>query len=651
MNLSIRKFGSGKELISGIALYTLLGLAIWLYWPGLSGIFMLDDLPNLQHLQKIEDPGSITQLFYYILSGTSGPLGRPISFASFLLNDITWPSHPRSFKYTNVLLHMLIGLLIYWLTLLLTRQLGRSRGEAATIATLTTALWLIHPMQVSTVLYVVQRMTELSALFTVAGLVTYTYGRKTVSQNQARGYIYMTMGLGIGGVLAILSKENGILILFFALVVEYTVFRSKETNKPRGWHIWSSVFLFLPILALFGWIVINFSRFESGYVTRDFTMAERLLTQSRVLVEYLAKIMFPRPGDAGLFHDDYQVSYSLFEPISTAFCILVLTGLVLLALGVRRKAPMLSFAILWFFAGHLLESSFVSLEIYFEHRNYLAMLGPLMAAAYYAVIAWSHVRRVAIPALIILAGLMAVMTWQSAREWGNPLLLAEVWAGEHPRSSRAQQFSADLWYQVGQHQKAEERIRHLTRVRPQHSSAWAQLVMLNCLNGRGFEDFDFDSIIAGLQNGRLDTATVPSFQILLEHRANGSCPSLGYGRIIQLLETLVNNKSFKRHGHILADLYYLKARAYVIQRDLDNSVKDLQHAYKINPKVNYALDEAYVLASAGLFHEALDAVAKARAADRKNSFKISIYEATIANLEQRLKADISRLPTNAKQPQ
>lgn len=639
-----------NDLLGGVTLYALLGVAIWLYWPGLHGIFMLDDTPNLEGLKKIKDPGNIDQVVYYLTSAPSSLLGRPISFASFLLNDISWPSHARSFKYTNLLLHTLTGVLVFGLTLRLARHLGRSSGVAMTVASFTTALWLLHPMNVSTVLYVVQRMTELSALFTVAGLSAYTYGRTTVSRNQVRGYIWMSLGIGLGGVLATLSKENGVLIVLYALIVEYVLLGPKGLSRPRGWRVWASAFLFLPTAMLVGWLIIRLPRFQAGYLFRDYTMGERLLTQSRVLVDYLLKILLPHQEGSGLFNDDYQISHGIVDPTTTLVCIIALGSLFILAVSVRQRAPVLAFAIFWFFAGHLLESTVIPLELYFEHRNYLPMYGPLMALAYYAVSVRGLIRRVSVPALTALVAIMAVMTWQSAREWGNPLLLAEIWVEEHPTSPRGHQFSADIWFKMGNRAKAEERVRHLTEVRPEHTSAWAQLVMLHCVNGGDFEDYDFDATMAAFKNGRVDAAVAPTFETLLKNRLRGRCPTLSYARIIELLDTVINNKSYKRSPKYRATLHYLKAQTHFIQRDWNESVASIRQAYLLNPQVDYALNEAYVLASRGLYDEALLAIDKARAADRETPLRISVREPAIANIEKRLRAALSRIETSVKQP-
>src|SRR5690606_6940387 len=133
---------------------------------GLRGGFFFDDYLNLD---AMGDYGGVTDwetFRAFVFSGWSGPTGRPISLASFLLNDNSWPSYAPWFKKTNLLIHVLCGLLLCWASLLLLRNFKSvPERQAQWIAVLACAFWLLHPYMVSTTLYVVQRMAQLATLF------------------------------------------------------------------------------------------------------------------------------------------------------------------------------------------------------------------------------------------------------------------------------------------------------------------------------------------------------------------------------------------------------------------------------------------------------------------------------------------------------
>ena len=94
----------------------LLVVMAWLsYQPGLTGGFMLDDENNLKDLAIIDNELSLEHLRVYFGESTSGPLKRPISVFSFLLDAQDWPADAYSFKRTNIIIHIINGALLFFL--------------------------------------------------------------------------------------------------------------------------------------------------------------------------------------------------------------------------------------------------------------------------------------------------------------------------------------------------------------------------------------------------------------------------------------------------------------------------------------------------------------------------------------------------------
>src|SRR5690606_25683489 len=97
---------------------------------------------------------------------------------------------------------------------------------------------------------------------------------------------------------------------------------------------------------------------------------ERLMTEPRILFDYLYHLYIPGFEGHGLYQDGYIVSKTLFEPISTIFAIIGIVILLTFSIAYKKKIPLLSLSILFFLVSHLIESTVVGLELYFEHRNY-----------------------------------------------------------------------------------------------------------------------------------------------------------------------------------------------------------------------------------------------------------------------------------------
>jgi len=607
--------GKYQDLASGLTLYLLLTATLAVYWPGLDSGFLFDSLPNLNGLQLVNAYDDSTGVWRFILEGRSSPLGRPIARLSFLLNDTQWPPFPWSFKYTNLLLHLLNGVLIFWLALVLARLSGLQTWRIHATAILASAFWLLHPFHASTVLNVVQRMAELGTLFMLAGILAYTHGRLLVIQRSRSGYLWMSLGIVIGGVLAILSKEIGILLPLYILVIEYTLIQSANIATPVGWRVWSTVFLFFPLMLLVGFHIYKFDDYLTIYNLRDFSMYERLLTQPRVLMDYLANIVIPRRAGTGVFHDDYITSRSLFE-FRTLLATIAVTSMLAAAVVFRKKYSVLSFGILWFFAGHLLESGILPLEHYFEHRNYLPMMGPLFSLAYYVFKANNRYLIATVSVSLVFIILAAFITSQQAQWAKIPLLRAMILAKDHPLSARAHQEAARQWANIRDYDQAEDHLRKILAFRPQSTAAHMLLIHLGCLRSDPpLPATKMNNYISHIRQGDWETSAGVSLMMITELHSKGQCKMVTKNDLVRLVDALIDNPHFFTKFD-LANLWYVKSMIYKLNKDLEQAVLAVQRSYEYEPTVDYALTEINLLVSAGHLDEALAAIKKAHRADK-----------------------------------
>ncbi|HCA26987.1 MAG TPA: hypothetical protein DEP05_05000, partial [Betaproteobacteria bacterium] len=354
------------------------GVAALLLWPGLSGPFLLDDFPNLQGLARLHRAAAVgSAVADYLFSGQAGFFGRPLALLTFAAQAGAWPGDPFAFKLANLSLHLLNGVLLIALCGRLARLSGVAAGRARWMAAAVGLVWLIHPLQASTVFYVVQRMTMLSATFVLAGLLCYLSGRVALAEGRtARAFAWGAAGIFGAGLLAVLSKENGVLLPVYALAAEFTLLRALP--RPRAWRLWVGLTA-LPLIAGLVYFFGHFQEFmAAGYAGRAFTPMQRLLTEARAVVDYAGQIVLPRTAGMGVFHDDYPLSTSLWTSPATAVAIALLATAAAGAVAARRRYPEFSFAVAWFLGGQLLVSTVLPLELYFDHRNYLPMAGLLL---------------------------------------------------------------------------------------------------------------------------------------------------------------------------------------------------------------------------------------------------------------------------------
>ena len=280
------------------------------------------------------------------------------------------------------MLHLISGLLVGWLTALLVQATQkRADSNPWMIGAIAAGFWLLHPLHVSTVLYTVQRMTELSTLFVLAGLVCYVKGRLAQQEKAGRGWRSIGLGFGLFFPLAVFSKESALLFPVFCLLIESCILRFQGNERLQGQiKIFHGALLAIYAIVA-AYVLANFSKLVLiGYVRRDFTLLERVMTQFRVMVSYLDEILLPIQSKMGFFHDDILVSTGLLNPVSTLLSLLLLIAIIASAYWLRKKVPLYAFGILFFFASHLLESTIFPLELMFEHRNYLGSVGIVIAA-------------------------------------------------------------------------------------------------------------------------------------------------------------------------------------------------------------------------------------------------------------------------------
>jgi len=422
-------------------------VTVVIYAPGLWGDYMFDDMTNILNNKRLTieslDPESV---YAASMSSGSGTLRRPVSMLSFVLNRYFFGNAPYSWKVINLGIHLLTGIALFLFARLLLRSYRDHRRPALSDAMVTwlplvvSGLWLVHPLNLTSVLYIVQRMTSLAALFTVGGLICYVLGRNRMLAGRY-GLPWILTGLVVFGGLAIFSKENGALLPLYMLAVELTIFRFRNAqghlDRPvTGFFILT---VLIPGVVVLTWLATAETSFLSGYQVRDFTLAERLLTESRVMIFYLKMIVLPSTAELGLYHDDISISHGLLDPPATLFSLTALGALLCSALLLIKKQPLISLGILWFFCGHVLESTIFPLEIAHEHRNYLADFGILLAIS--AAIASAPYERlgrvIPVTAPLLFMLLFSYNTWLRAGQWSDNVQQAVYEAIHHPRALRA----------------------------------------------------------------------------------------------------------------------------------------------------------------------------------------------------------------------
>ena len=470
----------GPSLIMGLGVIVTMGI----YWSGLHGGFLFDDFPNIVHNPSVHVHTSTLANWWRAAHGSPTTLMRPLAMLSFAINYYFGGLDPFWFKLVNLVLHLLCGLLTFGMLRAVLTVWRRHDNRAASylsekspgvIAAIIACSWLLAPINLAAVLYVVQRMSIIAQVFVLAGLWAYVSGRSNQLEGN-RGWPWLFLGLFVLPYCGLGGKETAILTPAYALGIELTLFgfatarslaakttekKQKLTGRPdRRLLIFFTLIIGLPLVYF---IATRLPGLIDGstFARRDFTVDQRLLTESRILVHYIYWTAVPWLSHLSFYHS-IGLSKGLFRPWTTVVCVVGLSGLAGFAFGVRHRLPLIALGILWFFAGQLMTATIIPLQLIFEHRMYfsslgvlLVLIGILLRLGQYP--AFRHTAFILIGAFIIWS---TGQTAMRSFEWSNPLRQAVTEASTHPNVPSAQYALGRQLLIVGQgHPKLTKRGR------------------------------------------------------------------------------------------------------------------------------------------------------------------------------------------------
>lgn len=629
----------------------------FVYQRGLSGAFAFDDGPNIANNAyiKISDL-SLDTLRQVALSGASGPLRRPLSTLSFAFNYYLTGLDPFYFKATNLVIHLLNGVGLFALSTLLLNayrkrfQPDLSANYAYWVSLAVAAAWLLHPFNLTSVLYVVQRMTSLSALFSIWGLSLFLWGRIRLIEGKS-GVWAILLSLLLFTPLSALGKENGALLPLLMFVTEVSLFNFKTASAASRRFIIAlfAITVAIPTAALLGYVAANPTWITDPYLARPFTLSERLMTEARVLWFYMRLIVLPANAQMGLFHDDIVNSQGLLQPYTTLLSIAGLVALLGFALLSRKKAPLVTFGVLFFLAGHLLESTVFSLEIAHEHRNYLPMYGLILIVFFYLLYPFSFKANLRLRqgVAILLVGLFAFNTFARAGKWSNPFELAENEVAHHPNSARSNGQMAAIYaeIQTSDRNLAEMNYLHAryhyekaVSLSPSYTNGLFGLIILSSARGKNVEAEWIDMLEQRLKHAVYASDNGDQLLGLVTCQSTGPC-KLAKADIERLLQAPFKNAALSGSNRALASSAWVYYLVNVVS-DYPAALAAMQQAIEAAPnELEYRLTLAKFLIALQRNDDAKSQLADLRRLDKMGAYAIQI-ETQAALLDEQTKEHV-----------
>src|SRR6266576_7251461 len=148
--------------------------------------------------------------------GTNGSFYRPLQTISFMLDALVGGPKPFIYHLTNLLLHIVSSLCVFWLLLTL--------GYQRRLSLLLALLFALHPMFVPMVAWVPTRGDLLLTIFVIVSFILFT---KSFRANRP----VLVLWHGITFFLAFLSKETAVAVPPLCLFYYYFEFRTTRARK------------------------------------------------------------------------------------------------------------------------------------------------------------------------------------------------------------------------------------------------------------------------------------------------------------------------------------------------------------------------------------------------------------------------------------
>ncbi len=382
-----------------MALTIALGLLV--YSNSLKNPFIWDDRHLVEENPQIRYWSNLPQLFRENIGGdvTKYTFYRPLQMVTYTIEYPLWGLKPGGYRLTNILIHIAaaIGIMVFVF------QLSNSK----TLSLATAVLFVVHPAHTEAVGYISGRADPLMALFIFLSLIVY---KQFLDKHDQRLFALSLASL----ILALFSKEYASIVPVLILAYHYAFSRRLE---------WGAFFIMLATVLLF-------LTLRALGVLGDLPQGQTVsLTPAKFIpgfffsmTEYTRILLFPFGLHMGYGQKLFQLADArVLTGVGIVF------SLLFLAPQLRRRHPLASFAILWFFLGLLPVSNILYPlnATIAEHWLYVPSVGFFLLTA----LVWENARfrfakphrlLVGLAPLVFIVGVWSIMTVKQNEQWFDP---------------------------------------------------------------------------------------------------------------------------------------------------------------------------------------------------------------------------------------
>jgi len=341
-------------------------------------------------------------------------LWNPLVWLSFMFDYQLFGLNAGGYHLTNLILHIMSTLLLFWLFNRMTGAIWRS--------TFVAALFALHPLHVESVAWITERKDVLSAFFWMLTLSLYVY---YTEKPVIKRYLLVLFSF----VCALMSKPIVVTLPVIMILLDYWPL-GRFHSKKVDWVLWQlkeKILFFILSAALVITTLYNPNTLDTSDTPylKQFSLISRLANAPVAFVTYLEKTFWPH--DLTVFYP-FSNQLSFWQILGATLLIIVISAIVIIMV---KRLPYLLVGWLWYTITLLPVIGIIQISItapyaMADRYHYLPSIGLAIMLAWGipSLIKSEQTRKkILFPAGIAFIIILSVLTWTQCGYWKNSITL------------------------------------------------------------------------------------------------------------------------------------------------------------------------------------------------------------------------------------
>ncbi len=402
------KTGSKKQVLMIYVILAAITLAV--FWQVSQFDFVtLDDFDYVTKNGYVQSKISLNGILWAFSTEPIRFIGfwHPLTWLSLMLDYQVFGVNAGGYHMTNLVLHILSTLLLFWLFNRMTGNVWRSAFIAV--------LFAIHPLRAESVAWVSERKDVLSAFFWMLTLCFYVY---YTEKPVIKRYLLVCLFFACG----FMSKPTVVTLPVIMIILDYWPLKRFESQKGNIilWQLREKIILFI-FSAVFSLITI-YAHVGLSTSYWHFSIKSRVTNALIAFVVYLRKIFWPH---------DLAFCYPFFgnappwQTLGAALLIIAISAFVILKM---KRFPYLFAGWLWYLISILPVIGIIPVgnNAMADRYIYLPSIGISI------MLAWGLLplmrsetmrKKILLPSAAVFLVILAILGWQQSLHWKNSIAL------------------------------------------------------------------------------------------------------------------------------------------------------------------------------------------------------------------------------------